>query len=112
MATRAVLSGSKGLVLILLAILATPSYTAVLADARPAALLAGVSLAVVLADTRPRIGIFGKSQPAKNRNLSRLLSHLSRLNWSSQRNSVYCFSTVFTLLQEEQVLVSQYLSTP
>ena len=50
MATRAVLSGSKGLVLILLAILATPSYTAVLADARPAALLAGVSLAVVFAD--------------------------------------------------------------
>ena len=37
--------------------------------------------------------------PAKNRNLNRLISNLSRLNWSSERNSVYCFSTVFTLTQ-------------
>jgi hypothetical protein len=103
MATGAVLSGWQGLVLLLQAILATPPYAVVLADAQPAALLAGVSLAVVLADARPRIGIFGKSQPAKNRNLSRLISHLSRLNWSSQRNSVYCFPTVFTRLQQQEV---------
>jgi hypothetical protein len=45
----------------------------------------------------------GKSQPAKNRNLSRLLANLSRLNWSSERNSGHCFSTVFTLLQQEEV---------
>ncbi len=53
MATRAVLSGWQGLVLLLPAILATPPYTAVLADAHLAALLAVVSLAVVLADARP-----------------------------------------------------------
>jgi hypothetical protein len=41
--------------------------------------------------------IFGKSQPAKNRNLHRLILNLSRLNCSSERNSVYCFSTAFTL---------------
>jgi hypothetical protein len=41
----------------------------------------------------------GKSQPAKNRNLSRLISNLSRLNCSSERNSVHFFLTVFTLLQ-------------
>ena len=50
MATRAVLSGWQGLVLLLPAILATPPYTAVLADALSAALLAVVPLAVVLAD--------------------------------------------------------------
>jgi hypothetical protein len=44
-----------------------------------------------------RVVILGKSQPAKNRNLSRLISNLSRINWSSERNTVYCFSTVFTL---------------
>ena len=43
------------------------------------------------------------SRPAKNRNLSRLISNLSRLNWSSQRNCVYCFSTVFTLLQQQEL---------
>ncbi len=48
----AVLSGWQGLVLLLPAILATPPYTAVLADARPATLLALVSLAAVLADAR------------------------------------------------------------
>ena len=47
--------------------------------------------------------ILGKSQPAKNRKLSRLISNLSRLNWSSERNSVYCFSTVFTLVQLQEV---------
>ena len=50
MATTAVLSGCQGLVLRLPAILATPPYPAVLADARPAALLALASYAVVLAD--------------------------------------------------------------
>ena len=53
MATRAVLFGWQGLVLLLPAILAPPPCTAVLADAQPAALLAVVSLAVVLADARP-----------------------------------------------------------
>ena len=53
MATRAVLSGLQGLVLLLPAILTTPPYTAVLADAQPAALLVVISLAVVLADARP-----------------------------------------------------------
>ncbi len=53
MATRAVLSGLQGLVLHLPTILAPPPYTAVLADAQPAALLAVVSLAVVLAVARP-----------------------------------------------------------
>jgi hypothetical protein len=38
-----------------------------------------------------RLVIIGKSQPAKNRNLSQLISNLSRLNWSSERSSVYCF---------------------
>jgi hypothetical protein len=52
MATRAVLSGWQGLVLLLPAILATPPHTAVLADAQPAALLAVVTLAVVPADAR------------------------------------------------------------
>ncbi len=53
MPTRAVLSGWQGLVFLLPAILATPPYTAVLADPHPTALLAVVSLAVVLADARP-----------------------------------------------------------
>jgi len=44
-----------------------------------------------------------ESQPTKNCNLSRLISNLSRLNWSSERNCVYCFSTVFTLLQQQEV---------
>jgi hypothetical protein len=48
-----------------------------------------------------RLLIVQESQPAKNRNLSRLLSNISRLNLS--RNCVYCFSTVFTLLQEQEV---------
>ena len=52
MATRAVLSGWQGLVLLLPAILANSPYTAVLADAQPAALLAVKSSAVVLADAR------------------------------------------------------------
>ena len=34
--------------------------------------------------------------------LSRLISNLSRLNWSSERNSVHCFSTVFTYRQMGQ----------
>jgi hypothetical protein len=42
----------------------------------------------------------------KNRNLSRPISNLSRLNWSSERNSVHCFTKVFTLLQQEEVLSS------
>ncbi len=37
----------------------------------------------------------GKCQSAKNRNLIWLISNLNRLNWSSECNSVYCFSTVF-----------------
>ena len=52
MASRAVLSGWQGLVLLLPAILATLPYTAVLADAQPAALLALASFAVVLAYAR------------------------------------------------------------
>ena len=50
-----------------------------------------------------RVVNIGKSQPAKNRNLSRLMSNVSRLNWSSECNSVYCFSTVFTLVQQQEV---------
>ena len=50
MATRADLSGWQGLVLLLPAILATPPYPDVLADARPAALLASASYAVMIAD--------------------------------------------------------------
>jgi hypothetical protein len=51
MATRAVLSGLRGLVLLLpAALLALASFAVVLADARPAACLASASLAVVLAD--------------------------------------------------------------
>ena len=53
MATRADLSGRQGLVLLLPAILATPAYVSVLADAPAEELLAVVSLAVVLADARP-----------------------------------------------------------
>jgi hypothetical protein len=52
LATRAVLSGWPGLVLLLPAILATPPCTAVLAVAQPVAMLAVVSWAVVLADAR------------------------------------------------------------
>jgi len=54
----------------------------------------------------------GKSHQDKNRTLSRLISNLSRLNWSnlSERNIIYCFSMVFTLLQQEEV--PQYLCTP
>jgi hypothetical protein len=44
-----------------------------------------------------RVTILGKSHPAKNRNLRWLISNLSQLNWSRERNTVYCFSTVFTL---------------
>jgi hypothetical protein len=46
-----------------------------------------------------------ESQLVKNRNLSRLTSNLSRENWSSEHRvfSVYCFSTVFTLLQPQEV---------
>jgi hypothetical protein len=47
------LSGWQGLVLLLPAILATPPYTVVLADAQPAELLAVVFFAVVLADAHP-----------------------------------------------------------
>ena len=57
-----------------------------------------------------RLRILQESQPAKNRNLSRLISNLSLLNWSCQRNCVYCFSTLFTLVQQQEV--PQYLSTP
>ena len=49
------------------------------------------------------LGALGKSNLAKNRNHSRLISNIRRLNWSSERNSVYCFSTVFTLLQQQEV---------
>ncbi len=60
-----------------------------------------------------RVAILGKSHPSKNRNLSRLISNLSRVNWSSERNSVYCFSTVFTLFQQREVPgVDKYLSVP
>ncbi len=52
-----------------------------------------------------RIRIIEKSQPVKNRNLSRILANLSRLNSSSQSKCVFCFSTMFTLLQHQKVLV-------
>ena len=48
--------------------------------------------------------IIEESQPVKNRNLSRLIANLSLQNWPSARNSVYCFSTVFPLLQQQEVL--------
>jgi len=38
-----------------------------------------------------------------DRHLSRLVSNLSRLNRSSESNSVYCFSTVFIFLQQQKV---------
>ncbi len=38
-----------------------------------------------------------------HRHLSRLVSNLSRLNRSSESNSVYCFSTVFIFLQQQKV---------
>ena len=50
-----------------------------------------------------RTRITEESQPVKNRNLIRLLANLIRLNWSSERNCVYCFSTVFSLLQQQEV---------
>ena len=52
MATTAFLSGWQRLVLFVLAILATPPYTAVLTDAQPDVWISGESLAVVLADAR------------------------------------------------------------
>jgi hypothetical protein len=42
-----------------------------------------------------------KSQTLENRNPRWLIANLNRLNWSSERDSVYCFSTVFTLLQKQ-----------
>ncbi len=45
-----------------------------------------------------RVIIIEESQPVKNCKFSRLIAN-PRQNWSSERNSVYCFSTVFTLLQ-------------
>ena len=50
-----------------------------------------------------RVVILDNSQSAKNRNLSRVISNLNRLNWSSEDNSVYCFSTVFTRLRQQEV---------
>ncbi len=50
-----------------------------------------------------RPAISEEGQPVKNRNLSRLSANLSRLNWSGQRNCVDCLSTVFTLLQQQEV---------
>ncbi len=58
----------------------------------------------LVAFTRSRIT--QECQPAKNRNLIGLISNLSRLNRLSERNSVYCFSTVFTFLQQKEVLVN------
>jgi hypothetical protein len=63
------------------------------------------SLAAQGAQAQQSTEIIEESQPVKNRNLNRLLANLSRLNWSSQRSCVYCFSTVFTLLQHQEVLV-------
>ena len=60
----------------------------------------GVSLATLRACNRPRI--WQESQPAKNRNLSRLISNLSRLNWSSERNCVYCFSTLLLFFNSKK----------
>jgi hypothetical protein len=42
--------------------------------------------------TNKKVTILGNSQPAKNRNLIRLIWNLNRLHWSSDLNSVYCFS--------------------
>jgi hypothetical protein len=55
--------------------------------------------------TSSRLRIIQKSQLAKNRNLSRLMSNLSRLNWSSERNCLYCLSALFTLLLQQEVQV-------
>ncbi len=49
-----------------------------------------------------RVIIIEESQPVKNCKFSRLIAN-PRQNWSSERNSVYCFSTVFTLLQQQEV---------
>ncbi len=43
-----------------------------------------------------RAAIIEESQPVKNRDLSRLIANLSRQNWSSERNSVHCFSKVYS----------------
>jgi hypothetical protein len=56
-----------------------------------------------------RLCFLQESQSAKMRNLNRIISNLSRLNWSSERICVYCFSTVFTHLQQQEV--DKYLST-
>jgi hypothetical protein len=52
---------------------------------------------------QPRLCILQDTQPGKSRNLSWLISNLSRLNWSSERYCVYCLSTVFILLQQQEV---------
>jgi hypothetical protein len=54
-----------------------------------------------LVNSRPRIIV--ESQPVKNRNLSRLLANLSRLNWSSQGTCVYCFFISVYSFQKQQV---------
>lgn len=41
----------------------------------------------------------------KNRNLSRLLANLGRLTCTTRLGCVYCFSTVFTHVQQQEVLV-------
>jgi hypothetical protein len=62
---------------------------------------------------RHRLRVLQGSQPAKIRNLNRLISNLSRLNWSSEHNCVhYCFSTVFSLSYNSLGTSTQDLSTP
>jgi hypothetical protein len=46
--------------------------------------------------------IIEASQQVKNRILSRLMANLNRQNWSSERNSVYFFSKVFSPLQQQE----------
>ncbi len=57
-----------------------------------------------------RVVISGKSQTATNRNLIRLISNLSRLNWSSERNSVYCFQQCLLFYNRKKYLSTRNLT--
>jgi hypothetical protein len=62
-----------------------------------------------------RVAILEKSHPAKNHDLSRLISNLSQLNCSSERNSVYwLFNGVysFTTARSTSALPQSYSSSP
>ena len=53
--------------------------------------------------------ILEESQPVKNRNLNRIQKNSAGKIGQVNANSVYCFSTVFTLLQQQQQEVPRNL---